>query len=81
MRIILHPWRLASEQVPRELRGKPLLIEDFLGNYTVGYFSEYWWADVYDNEDRIIPKENVKRWIPIGSFYGSDAKYGNRTSK
>lgn len=76
--IILHPWRLASEPVPSELQGKPLLIEDFLGNYTVGYFSEYWWVDVYDNEDRIIPKENVKRWIPIGSFYGSDAKCKNR---
>ena len=38
MNIILHPWRLASEPVPIELRGKPLLIEDFLGNYTVGFF-------------------------------------------
>ena len=38
MNIILHPWRLVSEQVPQELRGKPLLIEDFLGNYVVGYF-------------------------------------------
>ena len=81
MNIILHPWRLASEQVPKELQGKPLLIEDFLGNYTVGYFSEYWWLNVYDNEDRIIPKENVKKWIPIGSFYGSDAKCGNKTQK
>ena len=74
----LHPWRLASETVPTELYGKPLLIEDFLENYVVGYYSHGWWIDVYDNEDKELPKENVKRWIPIGSFYGSDAKYENR---
>ena len=59
--IILHPWSWVSEPVPKELHGKPLLIEDVLGNYAVGYFSEHWWLDVYDNEDRIIPKENIKR--------------------
>ena len=76
--IILHPWRLASEPMPLELYGKPLLIEDFLGNYVVGHYSGLWWADMYDDEDKEIPKENIKRWIPIGSFYGSDAKCKNR---
>ena len=76
--IILHPWRLASEPMPLELYGMPLLIEDFLGNYVVGYYSGLWWADMYDDEDKEIPKENIKRWIPIGSFYGSDAKCKNR---
>ena len=76
--IILHPWRLASEPMPLELYGIPLLIEDFLGNYVVGHYAGLWWADMYDDEDKEIPKENIKRWIPIGSFYGSDAKCKNR---
>lgn len=76
--IILHPWRLASEPMPLELYGMPLLIEDFLGNYVVGHYAGLWWADMYDDADKEIPKENIKRWIPIGSFYGSDAKCKNR---
>lgn len=43
--IILHPWRLASEPMPLELYGMPLLIEDFLGNYVVGHYAGLWWAD------------------------------------
>ena len=79
MKITLHPWRRASEPVPIELFGEPLLIEDFLGNYVVGHYSCFrWWVKAYDGEDKIFREENVKKWIPIGSFYSSNAKPKNR---
>lgn len=61
MKVTLYPWRRASEPVPIELFGEPLLIEDFLGNYVVGHYSCFrWWVKAYDGEDKIFREENVK---------------------